>query len=68
MIVHDNKTYRVDGTFIVDNNTNIVVCQELATKICKEHNILLAKNENAPGGRIDTAYLNDRLKMLLKKQ
>ena len=67
MIFHENKTYRVDGSFIVDNNTNIVVCQELANKICKEHNILLAKNENTPGGRIDTAYLNDRLKKLLNK-
>jgi hypothetical protein len=67
MLVYENKTYRVDGSNIVDNTTNIVVCQEIASKICNQFNILLAKSESEVGGRIDTAYLNERVKRLLNK-
>jgi hypothetical protein len=67
MLVYENKTYRVDGSHIVDNTTNIVVCQELTNKICNQFNIVLAKRESEVGGRIDTSYLNERVKRLLNK-
>ena len=67
MIEFNGKSYRVDGANIVDNKTNIVVCQEVATMICNLHTIVLAKREDSVGGRIDTAYLNERVKRLLSK-
>lgn len=66
MYQFDGKTYyEVDGN-IVDNR-NILVCSEIANKICEVFGIVVKTNaENSQ--RVDTVYLNSLIKARAKQE
>lgn len=61
MFKYDGKDYELIDGNIVDSRTYIVVCSEVATKICETFGVTI-KQEQTTRERVDVAYLNSRIK------
>lgn len=63
----DGKVYdMIDGN-IVDAKTNILVCNEIATKICEMFGVTI-KNETSSRESFDAVYLNSLIKARAKQK
>jgi len=61
MFNFEGKDYELIDGNIVDSRTYLLVCNEVATKICETFGVTM-KQEQTSRENIDVAFLNSRIK------